>query len=116
MTIQYTGTINFLRQLTEQELELIKNEIEISADSYMSAKGVDLYDCWEIHDEITDWLKERGNDVVEGTVIDYWGDYSGAERYENGEWVAYDDIAICSVGDDQLFAELKYRGYDVFIK
>ena len=113
MQINYCGTIHFVKKLDDVSVARLKKDVPMSADSYINSECVDIFDCWDVLYDISDWLKAHDNDVENGTVVDYYGDYEGSERYENGEWVGYDSESVCNLADFQLFDELKYRGYDV---
>lgn len=111
MTMYFSGAIYFKKPLTEAELVELKEQVELNPDSTFYKDRVELEDCWDALDDITDWLTFHNNNVEPNSIVEYWGDCDGAARYENGEWVWYDSEPLCSISDEELIKEIKYRGY-----
>lgn len=115
MWINIAGEIPFIKELTSEEVDQLKQLLDFKNKygNSINTECIELYDAYDNSDAILEWLKDHDNGVVEGTVIEYYGDYDGSYRLEDGEWVGYDRESICNMGDERLLNELAYRGYDV---
>ena len=107
------GTIEFTRRLTPKEREDLLCGVSDLNQEYVTLEYIDLCESYNILDEITDWLISHENGVKEGCFTNCYGYCDGAYRYESGQWCWHSADSICGFGDNELFEELKYRGYDI---
>lgn len=107
------GTIYFTRRLTPEEREDLLRSVSDLNREYVTLEFIDLCESYNILGEVTDWLMSHENGVIEGCFTNCYGNYDGSYRYESGQWCFHSADSICGFGDNELFEELKYRGYDV---
>lgn len=116
MQMNVYGCIVVKNELSESEMAALEKEFqeEIACQSMgVSEFAIDLFDCHDVTEEISNWLKEHHNDIEEGCTVNYYGDYDGAFRYQDGEWYGADSVPIFDIPDADLIKELSYRGYNV---
>lgn len=113
MQITFYGTVKFKKNLTAIEAKKLEDIFDAATSVSINTKEIDIVEATE--DDVvalTEWLRERGNDIDEEQILVYYGDYDGCWRYENGEWIDYDSIPLCLIDTFVLIDELKHRGYD----
>lgn len=114
MQITFYGTVKFKKNLTAIEAKKLEDIFDTVTSVSINAKEITIEEA--IEDDVialTEWLQERGNDIDEGQIFGYFGDYDGCWRYENGEWIDYDSTPVCLLNTEDLVKELIYRGYKI---
>ena len=64
--------------------------------------------------ELAEYLDDNlGVNIVDKSIIEYYGDYDGALRFENGKWVDYEKECALFENTDVLIRILEERGFTV---
>lgn len=122
MTLYYNGEISFDRELSESEINDIKEIIDLGyiekeSDSMISIDNYGGYRDAEF-DLMHEYCKEHAIGI-DSMQINYNGDYDGSYRYDKEQDVICDysreECAIMDATTDELVNELKRRGLSVTI-
>ena len=115
------GMIKLSRKLSEQERKKFHKAFpddqtcgSLKLENFNNTESVILenYFCHYPSDEaeeIREFLRGMHISLIDGAQIEYSGDYVGALRLEDGEWVDYPAMSLPDITTEELKRELEYR-------